>query len=191
MIGDNFMWFPEKSGSKVEGETSDSFFSRKRAFELINFRFTMDNKEAVDSGAGKGSAAGKAKFQEFEIDKEVDSASIPLYKACSLGTLIPTIMMASRKAGGSGLIYLQYIFRYNHVTGITWSGGTGNASATEKLTFAFKAMGVQYISQKPDGSEGRRQAWSWNTAVQNDRPGSPTLEIEGVESAPDFLPGHP
>lgn len=151
MIGDNFMWFPEKSsGAKVEGESTDTFFAHKKAFELRSFQFTMDNKDAVDSGS-KGSVAGRAKFQEFEIEKDVDSASVPLYKACSLGTLIPTVMLAVRKAGGSSLLYLQYIFRYVHVTGITWSGGSGDSRASEKMTFSFKAMGFQYIAQAADG----------------------------------------
>jgi type VI secretion system secreted protein Hcp len=189
MIGDNFMWFPEKSGgTKVEGETSDTFFAHKKAFELRSFQFTMDNQDAVDSGS-KGSVAGRAKFQEFEIEKDVDSASVPLYKACSLGTLIPTVMLAVRKAGGSSLLYLQYIFRYVHVTGITWTGGSGEGRATEKMTLSFKAMGFQYIAQAADGGVGRKQAWSWNTATQNDKQGSPSLEIAGIESAPDFLPG--
>ncbi len=191
MIGDNFMWFPEKSGgAKVEGETADTFFVHKKAFELRNFQFTMDNKEAVDSGS-KGSAAGRAKFQEFEIEKDIDAASVPLYKACSLGTLIPTIMLAVRKAGGSSLLYVQYIFRYVHVTGITWGGGAGDSPPTERMTFSFKAMGFQYITQTADGGVGRRQSWSWNTATQNDKQGSPSLDIAGIESAPDFLPGQP
>ncbi len=189
MIGDNFMWFPEKSGgAKVEGETADTFFAHKKAFELRKFQFTMDNKDAVDAGS-KGSAAGRAKFQEFEIEKDIDAASVPLYKACSLGTLIPTIMLAVRKAGGSSLLYVQYIFRYAHVTGITW--GAGDSLPTERMTFSFKAMGFQYITQTADGGVGRRQSWSWNTATQNDKQGSPSLDIAGIESAPDFLPGQP
>ncbi len=57
------------------------------------------------------------------------------------------------------------------------------------MTFSFKAMGFQYIAQAADGGVGRKQAWSWNTATQNDKQGSPSLEIAGIESAPDFLPG--
>lgn len=189
MNGDNFMWFPDNSGwSDVDGETTDSYFTKKRAFEVNRFQFTMDNKESVDSGA-KGSVAGRAKFQEFEVEKLVDSASVPLYRACSLGTLIPTIMLVSRKSGGSGLLYLQYIFRYTHVTGITWMGGED--AVTEKMTFSFKAMGFQYIAQTATGGQGKKQAWSWNTVTQGDKPGSTSLDISGIEKAPDFLPGRP
>jgi type VI protein secretion system component Hcp len=185
MIGDNFMWFPEKSGTKIYGETTDDLFSRKKAFELASFSFTMTAAEATDGKGATGSSAGKAKFGAFTIDKAVDSASVPLYKACSQGTIFPTIMLAVRKVGGSSLLYLQYIFRYNQVTGITWSGGSGQARPTEKMTFSFKAMGVQYIQQDADGREGARQQWSWNTADQ----GGCTLEIKGIEAAPNFLTG--
>jgi type VI secretion system secreted protein Hcp len=186
MIGDNFMWFPEKSGAKISGETSDEQFSKKKAFEVQNFSFTMTSEEATESGKGStGSSAGKAKFGTFSIDKVVDSASVPLYKACSLGTIFPSIMLAIRRAGGSPLLYLQYIFRYNQITGITWSGGSGQERPKEQMVFSFKAMGVQYIQQEPDGREGSKQMWSWNTVNQ----GSPTLDITGIEPAPNFLSG--
>jgi hypothetical protein len=80
---------------------------------------------------------------------------------------------------------MQYIFRYNQVTGVTWSGGTGSERPTESVTFIFKAMGVQYIPQAADGREGTKQMWSWNTSDQ----GSPSLEITGIEPAPRFLSG--
>ena len=187
MIGDNFMWFPEKSGTRISGETADDWFSRKKAFEVGNFQFTMTSEEATEGGKGgaSGSSAGKAKFGSFTIEKTVDSASVPLYKACSLGTVFPTIMLAIRRSGGSPLLYLQYIFRYNQVTGITWSGGSGTERAKEQMTFSFKALGVQYIRQEPDGREGSKQMWSWNTVNQ----GSATLDITGIDPAPDFLSG--
>jgi type VI protein secretion system component Hcp len=185
MTGDNFMWFPEKSGSQIHGETTDDWFSKKKAFELINFSFNMTAAEATEGKGAAGSSAGKAKFGAFTIDKAVDSASVPLYKACSMGTVFPTIMLAIRKVGGSPLLYLQYIFRYNQVTGITWNGGSGTERPKETLTFSFKAMGVQYIQQMADGREGNKQQWSWNTSDQ----GGCTLDIKGIEPAPNFLSG--
>lgn len=193
MSCDNYMWIPDDGPVVIAGETTDSFFIKKKAFEIISYSFSMDNAEPTEgSGGVSGSSAGKAKFQQFEIDKIVDSASAILYKVCSLGTMIPTVMLAARKASGrnpGGLIYLQYLFRYCHVTGVTWSG-TVEGHAQEKVKFAFKAMGMQYIAQNTDGSAGGRQAWSWNTAQQEGRAGSPTLEIPGLPKAPDFLKGH-
>lgn len=183
MIGDNFMWFPDKTGSKILGETTDDVFAKKNAFELLSFTFTMTCEETTEGKGSSGASAGKAKFGQFTIEKTVDTASVPLYKACSMGTVFPTIMLAVRKAGGSHLLYLQYIFRYNQVTGITWSGGAGSEAPKETMTFSFKAMGVQYIRQQADGREGNKQQWAWNTAEQ----GGCTLDIKGIEPAPSFL----
>lgn len=194
MIGDNFMWFPETNGTRVEGESTDRYFSHKKAFEISSFKFAMDNKEAVDSPGRKGStgsAAGKVKFQEFEIEKRVDSASVPLYRACSEGKPFPNVMLAIRRAEGSALVYLQFIFRYVHVTGITWSGGGGEDLAKERMTFNFVAMGVQYIATKADGTQGKRQSWSWNTITQDGKPGIASLDIKDVEAPPEFVPGQP
>lgn len=185
MTGDNFMWFPEKSGTQIFGETTDDWFAKKKAFEVGSFTFNMSASEATEGKGAAGSSAGKAKFGSFSIEKEVDSASVPLYKACSMGTIFPSIMLAVREAGGSHLMYLQYIFRYNQVTGITWSGGSGNSRPKETMVFTFKAMGVQYIQQLANGREGSKQQWSWNTAEQ----GGCTLDIKGIEPAPNFLPG--
>ena len=184
MLSDNFMWFPQDGGSQIQGETTDSYFSKKGAFELTNFKFDVTGDEATEA-KGSGASSGKAKFGQFVVTKVVDTASVQLYKACCQATIFPSIMLAVRKPGGSNLLYLQYIFRYNQVVGVDWSGGSGTERPTEEITFSFKAMGVQYIPQMPDGREGTKQQWSWNTANQ----GSPGLNISGIEGPPSFLSG--
>ena len=126
MVGDNYMWIPDKSGQVVTGETNDEWFASRGAFEVSNFKFNLTAEEATEGVKGpSGSSAGKAKFGSFTIDKVVDTATQPLYKGCCLGTIFPTIMLGVRRTGGSHLLYLQYIFRYNQVTGITWEGASG------------------------------------------------------------------
>jgi type VI protein secretion system component Hcp len=183
MLSDNFMWFPQESGAQIVGETNDQYFAKKGAFEVTRFKFDIKGDEATEE-EGSGNS-GKAKFGTFTVDKVVDSSSVPLYKACCRATIFPSIMLAVRKAGGSNLLFLQYIFRYNQVTGVTWDGGSGDERPKESVTFIFKAMGVQYIPQSADGREGARQQWSWNTSDQ----GSSSLEISGIEAAPKFLSG--
>ena len=205
MIADNFMWFPDSSAQKgaqesggqgdevdVEGETTDGWFKRKKAFEITSFGFSLKQSDAsVVQGSGgpaaggkKGGASdgGRAKFQEFTVDKFVDLASVSLYKACSLGTKFSTVMLAVRKAGGSNLLYVQYMFREVSVTGITWGGGGGTTLPTEKVTLEFEAMGFQYVQQQADGTQGKKLLWSWNS--KGNRPG---LAVEGFPPAPPFL----
>jgi len=43
-----------------------------------------------------------------------------------MGQMIPTIMLAVRKAGGAGLIYLQYIFRTRMSPRLLGAAGKAN-----------------------------------------------------------------
>jgi type VI secretion system secreted protein Hcp len=184
MASDNFMWFPQDGGSQIQGETTDQYFSKKGAFEVSTFRFTLEGDETTEARTS-GASSGKAKFGSFTVEKKVDSASVPLYKACCQATIFPSIMLAVRMSGGSSLLYLQYIFRYNQVVGVAWEGGSEEDRAKETITFIFKAMGVQYIPQGADGRELTKQQWSWNTSNQ----GSPGLNISGIDGPPSFLSG--
>jgi type VI secretion system secreted protein Hcp len=191
MAADNFLWFPEpaKGGlltgksSQPEGETSDSWFSKKKALELLSLNFGVSQAETTGSGT-TGAAAGKAKFEEFTVEKGVDLASVPLYVACVAGAHFPSVMLAVRKAGGSPLLYLQYCFRQVFVTNISWSGGGGEEAPRETVKFKYGAMGVQYIQQKADGTEGTKMQGMWNTTSNK-----PSLDVTGLSGAPQFLDG--
>src|ERR1035438_5881813 len=140
-----------------------------------------------------GAIAGKLKFQPIEIDKVVDSASTLLYKAaCNQEKPIPTLMMATRASGGQPLLYLQYIFRLIYITSIKWDGGGGTERAKESFSFEFKAMGMQYIQQGPDGKQisTGAKSWFWNT-VQLDGKGTNSLDVVDGTKVPAFLDGNP
>ena len=193
MISDNFMWF--NGGPVVQGETTDVDFGKDYvgAFEVTNFTFNVTSEDSSsDGGGGSGAeggsgsgASGKAKFGDFSIDKVVDTASPQIYKAICLATIFPSIMLAIRKAGGGNLVYLEYIFRYNTIKDITWTGGSGSERPKETIKFAFRAMGMQYVEAGPKGTPVSRQVWAWNTANQ-DSP-TPDLTIPGIAAAPKFI----
>jgi type VI protein secretion system component Hcp len=193
MISDNFMWFD--GGPVVQGETTDEDFGKDYvgAFEITNFNFNVTAEDSSSDGGGGGGAeggtgggsSGKAKFGTFTVDKVVDTSSTQLYKAICLSTIFPSIMLAIRKSGGGNLVYLEYIFRYNQITGITWTGGSGSERPKETITFVFKAMGVQYVEAGPMGTPVSRSVWAWNTANQ-DSP-TPDLTIPGVANAPKYI----
>ena len=191
MAADNFLWFPSAAtgglltgkASQPEGETTDHWFSEKKALEVLSLSFGVSQAETSGSGT-TGAGAGKAKFEEFTIEKAVDLASVPLYNACTAGAHFPNVMLAVRKAGGSNLIYLQYIFRMVFVTGINWSGGGGEEAPRETVKFKFGAMGIQYIQQKADGTEGTKMQGLWSTTTNK-----PTLDVPGLSAAPPFLDG--
>ena len=191
MAADNFLWFPAPAtggllvgkATQPEGETTDNWFSKKKALEVLSFGFGVTQAETSGSGS-TGAGAGKAKFEEFTVEKNVDLASVPLYNACTAGAHYPSVMLAIRKAGGSNLLYVQYIFRMVFVTGINWSGGSGEEAPKETIKFKFGAMGIQYISQKADGSEGTKIQGLWSTTTNK-----PSLDVPGLSAAPSFLDG--
>jgi type VI protein secretion system component Hcp len=181
MLSDNFMWIGD--GTQVPGETSDRYFQTLGAFEIVNFTFDMTADDTTEAGSS-GASSGKAKFGKFKVEKVMDRASVPLYKACCTATIFPSIMVAVRKAGGDHLIYLQYIFRWNQITLLNWQGGTGAERPKESLEISYKGMGIQYVSQDARGRPQGPQYWAWNTADQ----GAPSLNIPGIAPPPAYIP---
>jgi type VI secretion system secreted protein Hcp len=195
MPADNFLWFPSaatggllsqfnEKAAQPQGETTDAWFSQKNALEIKSFSFGITQAQTSGSASG-GAGAGKAKFEEFSIEKGVDLASVPLYGACVAGAHFPSVMLVVRKAGGSNLLYIQYIFRMVFVTNISWNGGSGSDDPwTESVRFKFGAMGIQYIQQKADGTEGTKMQGMWNTTNNK-----PNLDVDPLPGAPSFLDG--
>jgi type VI secretion system secreted protein Hcp len=191
MAADNFLWFPEaaKGGllsskaAQPEGETTDNWFSKKKALEILSFSFGVSQAETSGS-ASTGAGAGKAKFDEFSVEKAVDLSSVPLYNACTAGAHFPSIMLIIRKSGGQNMLYLQYVFCMVFVTNVSWSGGGGEEAPRETIKFKFGAMGIQYIQQKADGTEGTKMQGAWTTTGNK-----PSLEVTGLSAPPSYLDG--
>jgi type VI secretion system secreted protein Hcp len=191
MAADNYLYFPaaatggllQGKATQPEGETTDDWFSKKKAVQINSFGFGVSQAETSGSATG-GASAGKCKFEEFTIEKDVDKASAPLFVACVAGAHYPSIMLVIRKSGGGNLLYLQYVFRQVFVTGINWSGGGGEENPKESIKFKFGAMGIQYVQQLATGGEGKKMQGSWST-VSN----QPTLDVVGLGGAPSYLDG--
>jgi len=192
MACDNFLWFPAAAtgglligkATQPQGESTDNWMGMTtsyKAMEIIDFSFGVAQAQTSGSATG-GASAGKAKFEEFSINKYVDTASVSLYNACTAGAHYPSVMLCIRKAGGSNLLYLQYCFRMVFVTGINWTGGSGEENCKETIKFSFAAMGVQYVRQKPDGTGDSPVQGMWNQISNN-----PTLNVTGLPGAPNFL----
>ncbi len=186
MASDNFMWFPDAAqggllisgAAKPEGETQDKWFSKQKAFELKSFSFGCSQAETQGS-ASTGAGAGKVKFDEFSVEKGVDLGTVPIYQACVAGAHFPTVMIGIRKAGGAGLIYVQFAFAQVFVIGAKHSGGSGEEAPAETITFKYGSMAIRYVQQKSDGTQGTAMEGMWS-AVTN----SPTF---GQGGNPPFI----
>lgn len=190
MPADNFLWFPKPAlggllsdkATQPKGESTDDWFSKKGALEVLSLSFGVTQADTTGSGS-TGAGTGRAKFDEFQIEKAVDLSSVPLYNACAAGAHFPDVMLAVRKPGGSNLLYLQYIFRMVFVTNISWSGGSGDEAPKETIKFKFNAMGIQYQQQDSTGQpKGAPIPGYWSMSVNKN-----TLTVPGLGNPEPFL----
>jgi len=152
----------------AKGETKDDFFMKTKpnpAFEIKDFSFDVENPSTIGSATG-GAGAGKAKFNEFNITKLTDAASPAFFRNCVAGAHYKKVTLAMRKSGGSptsaGQPFLQYRFGTVFTTKVSWDG-PGDEGPTEKITFVYGTLEVEYAAQKPDGTMDTTippQGWS-------------------------------
>ena|ERR1043166_7004684 len=165
MAVDTFIYFTEQAGMlKVEGETKDEYFSKLKAFELKDWSFEVTNKSTIGSATG-GAGSGKAEFAEFNITKTTDTASPNFFRNCVAGAHYKEVILAMRKAGGdpksAGTPFLVYKFGTVFTTKVSWE--SGEDAPTEKITFVYGTLQVEYQTQNPDGTKGgspKVQGWS-------------------------------
>jgi type VI protein secretion system component Hcp len=148
-------------------------------------------------GGSVGGAQGKASLGSLTVTKFLDSASTNFYEYCSTGDVIPTLNIAVRKSGGDRLIYLQYCFRANQVTSVSWTGGEGEQRPVETVVIDFKAMAMAYERQSAGASietdyegedPGAHHEWTWNVTQTGAE--QTTLIINGQNVDEPFLDPH-
>jgi len=174
MAVDAFIWFEAPGVSQApEGETKDSVYKPKKAFEIKDFSFGVENPTTIGSATG-GAGAGKIKFNEFTIKKPTDSASPLFFKNCCVGAHYKTVTISMRKSGGaadvSGKEFVQFKFDTVFTTKIDWSG-PGDEGPEETITFVYGKLGVRYTSQNTSedgapGTMGAKAVAGWDQ-VQN------------------------
>lgn len=152
MAIDAFLYFPRKASIKVEGESTDTEFNAKGAFELKTFGFGATNSLTIGSSTG-GGGGGKTDFNPFDVSKVVDTASCPLYQVLTLSQHIPEAVLELRRAGSSdtksGATFLKIHFLTVVVSSITWAGD--EETVTEDLQFEYGAMKIEYSMQDKAG----------------------------------------
>jgi type VI secretion system secreted protein Hcp len=190
MAADNFLVFQGAAtggllvgkATQPEGESTDDAMSKVKASEVGTFSFEIEQATTTSSGT-TGASAGRAKFGEITLEKEVDQMSAPMYNACTAGAHFPVVIIAVRKSGGSHLLFLQWVFTQVFVTSVNWSGGSGEENAKETVKFKFGAMGIQYIQQKPDGTQGNKQSCFWSVLTNNNTLGDTSASFLADTSA--------
>lgn len=134
-------------GTGIDGEVTSKL--HPRAIGLQGFCF--DGAAPAAAGDGGGTAAGKASFGSFTIQKLYDKSSPKLMQAMGDGSVIPagTIVFTRQSTGQD---FLTFKFAELRVEGYR-QGGRGNPLG-EDLQLGWGKVGVAYRPQNPDGSLG-------------------------------------
>jgi type VI secretion system secreted protein Hcp len=174
MAIDAFLVLTPESGPVLPGETRDQYFSQSqfKATELSAYSFGIHNSTTIGSGSG-GNGAGKAQFTDFKVTKVVDSISSDLlqYVGGAGGySHLKQLDLYLRKSGGApgstnNAGFLKYSFKLVYVTDVEWSGGAGDESVKEDVTFAYGALQIIYTAQLPSGQLGKTYIGQWDATT--------------------------
>ena len=152
MALDAFLQFKGEgaSAATIEGETLDKIMGKEspKPFDLQNWSFSISQDVNVGSASG-GMGAGKVKFEQFAITKQIDKSSPLFFHTCCTGGHYDEVNLLIRKSGGakdqSGDIYLQFNFKMVFVSNIAWTHA--DPAPTEAITFDYGALRIKYKPQ--------------------------------------------
>jgi len=144
--------FLEVDGAK--GESTDDKF--KDQIEVSSFDFGISQPTSVSASSRGGGVTGAAKFHDFIIQKEVDSASPKLQELCATGKHIDKcVLTVCRDAGdGERVEYLKYTLSDSVIASFTVGGGHNGSLPLESVGFNFGKIEWEYTPQKRSGGGG-------------------------------------
>ncbi len=166
MAFDAFCYSPSMK-SDMLGETQDSDYSGKGAFEILSFELGAENVINIGSVTG-GGGAGKATFKEFTVTKKTDSSSTLLFSALCTGLHYKDVVVDLRRSGvatktmKSGGVFMKFDMRLVMVQDISWSGSDGDDVCEETVIFQFGAIAITYTPQDKEGKEKTKLQTMWS-----------------------------
>lgn len=166
MAFDSFCYSTQMAGD-VNGETQDSDYAAKKAFEILSFELGAENTINIGSVTG-GGGAGKATFKEFTVTKKTDTASTKLFEALVTGLHYKDIVVDLRRSGSatktmkSGGVFMKFDMRLVMVQDISWSGSDGDDVCEETVIFQFGAIEISYTPQDKEGKDKTKLVTRWS-----------------------------
>ena len=144
----------------LKGESRDSV--HKQEIDVLSWSWGCSNSGSAHTGGGAG--AGKANVQDLSFTKYIDKCSPSLLLACCKGNHYDSALLTVRKAGGKPLEYLKVTMTEVLVSAVSTSGSGGDDRLTENVTLNFAKVKVDYVEQKPDGTEGDKPTMTYDIA---------------------------
>ncbi len=164
MSFDAFCYSPSQ-GDLIPGETQDTTYKDKKAFEILSFELGAENNINIGS-ISAGGGAGKATFKEFTVTKKTDTASPGLFHNLVTGKHFTDLEIHLRRSSGeasaSGKPFLIFKFAFVMVQDISWSGSDGDDICEETVIFQYGAIRVEYSQQKATGEMSAPKVAQWS-----------------------------
>jgi type VI secretion system secreted protein Hcp len=131
----------------IDGESQDS----KHKGEIVISAFS----DAFSLATVATARVGKSTCGPIQVDKQLDTSSMPLVSALMTGKVLPTATFTFRKSGGKSAQEF-YVVTLTQAT-VTAFAQSANVDAvpSESLEFLPRFIQMKYTPQNPDGSPGK------------------------------------
>jgi type VI secretion system Hcp family effector len=163
--------------TNIRGETSSKHPALKNGpgskvggtapFEITDFDPVNIEMPVNENRSAAGAAtAGRAVLNVFSCSKALDTATLPLMKACMTGATIPKIVCEVYRSGGAnvGALTLSMVIEFtNCVISESTFDASGDEAPKEKLTFSYESLLYQYQRLDASGAaKGSPKNFTWD-----------------------------
>jgi type VI secretion system Hcp family effector len=143
--------------SKIKGESTSDVAKDKGAIEVSDYGFGVSMPVTASRSDGGGATVGRANFDVFTANKNIDTATTKLVEFCCKGTAVKRIVLHLYRAGegsdATGTVkYAMVVFGSCVITKVAVSGG-GEELPKESLEFNYGAC--EYLYQETDHDTGK------------------------------------
>jgi len=156
-------------GTSISGESSSEIAQGSNAIEVADYGFGVSMPVTTSRSDGGGATVGRANFDVFTCNKNIDTATCKLFEFCCKGTNIPKIALHLYRQGegsdNSGVVkYAMVVFQNCVITKVGVSGG-GEELPKESLEFnyGFCEYWYQMTNHDTGKPEGAPAHYGWST----------------------------
>jgi len=158
---DAFDIFVKVSG--IKGESTNKDF--KNQIEASNYTWSVTRDDTSDLVNGTPGRNDRAKFSDFIIAKETDSATPLLFLASVSGKIIPTVTISLTKiVDGESVPFLTYRLNNVAIGSVRHNASDGVNGPSEKVYFAYSQIILTYTPFNNKGVAGEKITAGWDLA---------------------------
>lgn len=177
-----YLMFHTETG--IKGESTSDIAHDTGAIELTDYGFGVSMPVTTSRSDGGGATVGRANFDVFTCNKNLDTATTDLFLFCCKGTSIKRAELHVFRQGNTdtkdetGVVkYVVIVFHHVVITKVSVSGG-GEELPKESLEFNYGACEYHYQPTKHDtgAKEGAPKRSGWSLVTNKQAYGSPDFE---------------